>query len=58
MIPEKETGYMISFSVYTGSNCNDVVQRKATMDLNWRVTTKTVMWLLDAGNLLHMPRHV
>ena len=43
MIPEKETGYMISFSVYNGSNCNEVVQRNATMDLNWRVTTKTVM---------------
>ena len=39
-VSEKDTGYMISFSVYTGSNCNELVERNAAMDLNYSVTTK------------------
>ena len=58
MVSEKDTGYMISFSVCTGSECNDLVQRNATMDTNCSKTTKAVMGLLDAGNLLDMHRQV
>ena len=49
---------MISFSVYTGSNCNELLQRNSTVDLNCSVTKKTVMGLLDAGNLQDMDRCV
>ena len=58
MVSEKDTGYMISFSVYIGSNCNELVHRNATTDPNYSVTMKTVMGLLDAGNLLDMHRCV
>ena len=52
----EDPGYTITFSVYTGSNCNELVQRKATMDLNCTIIMKTIMRLLDSGNLLDMHR--
>ena len=60
MVSEQETGYMSAFSVYTGSECNELVdlQRNATMDPSCSITTKTVMGLLDSGNLLDMHRCV
>ena len=58
MVSEQETEYMSAFSVYTGSECNELVQRNATMDPSCPITTKTVMGLLDSGNLLNMHRHV
>ena len=60
MVSEQQTGYMSAFSIYTGSECNELVQRNATMDPSCSITTKTVMGLglLDSGNLLDMHRHV
>ena len=60
MVSEQETEYMSAFSVYTGSECNELVQvqRNATMDPSCFITTKTVMGLLDSGNLLDMHRCV
>ena len=58
MVSEKQTGYMSAFSIYTGSKCNELVQRNATMDPSCSITTKTVMGLLDSGNLLDMYRCV
>ena len=53
MVSKKETGYMISFSIYTGSECNELMQRNATMDPICTIT-KTVMRLLNIENLLDM----
>ena len=58
MVSEQQTGYMSAFSIYTGSECNELVQRNATMDPSCSITTKTVMGLLDSRNLLDMHRHV
>ena len=58
MVFENDTGYMISFAVYTRSEYNELVQRNATMDPTCNVTTKTVMGLLEAGSLLDIHRHV
>ena len=49
---------MLAFSIYTGSECNELVQRNATMDSSCSITTKTVMGLLDSRNLLNVHRHV
>ena len=58
MACEKDTGYMISFAVYTGSECNKLVQRNGAMDPTCNVITKTVKGLLEAGNLLDIHRCV
>ena len=58
MVSEQETGYISAFSVCTGSECNELVQRNATMDPSCSITAKTIMGLLDSGNLLDMHRHV
>ena len=49
---------MLAFSINTGSECNEHVQRNATMNPSCSITTKTVMGLLDSRNLLDMHRHV
>ena len=51
MASEKQTGYLVTFSVYTGSECNELVQRNAVLDPSSSITTKTVMRLLESGNL-------
>ena len=58
MASEKYMGYILSFSVYTGSESNELVKRNATLDLSCSITTKTVMGLLEAGNLLDVHRYV
>ena len=58
IVSENDAGYMISFFVYTGSKCNELIKRNAAMDPNCTITTKTVMGLLDTGNLPDMHRHV
>ena len=58
MVSEQQTGYMSAFSIYTGSECNELVQRNATMDPSCSITTKTVMGLLDSGSLLDVHRCV
>ena len=58
MVSKQQTGYMLTFSIYTGSECNELVQRDATMDPSCSITTKNVMGLLDSGNLLDMYRCV
>ena len=58
MVSEQQTGYVLAFSIYTGSECNELVQRNATMDPSSSITTKTVMGLLDSRNLLDMRSHV
>ena len=58
MVSEQQTGYMSAFLIYTGSECNELVQRNVTMDPSCSITTKTVMGLLDSGNLLDMHRCV
>ena len=52
MVSEQQNGDMLAFSIYTGSKCNELVQRNATMDPSCSIITKTVMGLLDSGNLL------
>ena len=52
---------MSAFSVYMGSECNELVQRNATMDPSCSITVimlQTVMDLLHSGNLLDMHKHV
>ena len=44
--------------VYTGSESNKLVKRNATLDPSCSITTKTVMGLLEARNLLDVHRHV
>ena len=56
MASEKQTGYMLTFSVYTGSECNELVQCNAVLDPSSSFPTKTVMRLLESGNLLDMHR--
>ena len=56
MASEKQTGYMPTFSVYTSSECNELVQHNAVLDPSSSITTKTVMGLLESGNLLNMHR--
>ena len=58
MASEKQTGYMLTFSVYTGSECNELVKQNAVLDPSSSVTTKTVMGLLESGNLLDMHRRI
>ena len=58
MVSEQEIGYMSAFSVHMGSECNELVQRNTKMDPSCSITTKTVMGLLDSGNLLDMHRCV
>ena len=58
MASEKYTGYILSFLVYTGSESNELVKRNATLDPSCSITTKTVMGLLKAGNLLDVHRHM
>ena len=58
MASEKQTGNMLTFSVYTGSECNELVQCNAVLDQSSSITTKTVMGLLESGNLLNIHRHV
>ena len=41
-------GYIVSFSVYTGSESNELVKRNATLDPSCSITTKNVMGLLEA----------
>ena len=38
MVSEQQSGYMLAFSIYTGSECNDLVQRNATMDTSCSIT--------------------
>ena len=49
---------MLTFSVYTGSECNELVQCNAVLDPSSSITTKTVMGLLEFGNLLEMHRQL
>ena len=49
MVSEQQSGYMSAFPIYTGSECNELVQRNATMNPSCSITTKTVMGLLDSG---------
>ena len=58
MASEKQTGYMLTFSVYISSECNELVQRNAVLDPSSSITTKTVMGLLESGNLLDMHRRI
>ena len=58
MASEKQTGYMLTFSVYTGSECYELVQCNAVLDPLSSITTKTVMGLLESGNLLNMHRQI
>ena len=58
MVSEQQSGYISAFSIYTGSECNELVQRNATMDPSCPITTKTVMGLFDSRNLLDMHRQV
>ena len=46
MVSEQQSGYMSAFSIYTGLECNELVQRNATMDPSCSITTKTVMAFL------------
>ena len=56
MASEKYMGYILSFFVYTGSESNKLVKRNATLDPSCSITIKTVMELLEAGNLLDVHR--
>ena len=38
MASEKQTGYMLTFSVYTGSECNELVQHSAVLDPSSSIT--------------------
>ena len=58
MASEKQTGYMLTFSVYTGLECNELVQCNAVLDPLSSITTKTVIGLLESGNLLDMHRWI
>ena len=58
MASEKQTGYMTTFSVYTGLECNELVQHNTVLDPPSSITTKTVMGLLESGNLLDMHRQI
>ena len=49
---------MSAFSIYTGSECNEHVQRNATVDPSCSITTKTVMGLLNSRSLLDVHNHV
>ena len=52
MASEKQTGHMLTFSVYTGSDCDELVQHNAVLDPSSSITTKTVM---DYWNLPYNP---
>ena len=58
MASEKQTGYMLTFSIYTGLECNELVQCNVVLDPSSSITTKTVMGLLESGNLLDMHRRI
>ena len=58
MVSEQQTRYMSAFSIYMGSESNELLQRCLTMDPSCSITTKTVMGLLDSRNLLDIHRCV
>ena len=45
---------MLTFSVYTGLECNELVPGNVVLDPSSSITTKTVMGLQESGNLLDM----
>ena len=52
MASGKQAGYMLTLSVYTGLECNELLQCNAVLDSSASITTKTVMELLESGIFL------
>ena len=57
-VSDAKTGYVVAFEVYCGKNSTRIVRDANVLDPECTVTTKTVMGLLQKGNLLGKGHHV
>ena len=58
IVSEHQSGYICTFSVYTGKGSNELLSKQSTLDLDCTITTKTIMSLLEKTKLLDKHRTV
>ena len=57
-VSDARTGYIVAFEIYCGKNSTRIVRDAEVLDPQCNTTTKTVMGLLQKGNLLGKGHHV
>ena len=57
-VSDARTGYVVAFEIYCGKNSTRIVRDAEVLDPQCNTTTKTVMGLLQKGNLLGKGHHV
>ena len=57
-VSDARTGYVVAFEIYCGRNSTRIVRDAEVLDPQCNTTTKTVIGLLQKGNLLGKGHHV